>query len=143
MNATSNGWKKRPDHVGILLDRSVGDPLAVELAKIPKVTARTLADIYGPEEAQTLADVVFLAEAGQQGWIVLTQDLRMWRNPVEQAVIVDNGTQVFALGSAQLTAVGKGFVIGRRYTSIMRRHRRSGACFWRIYSERETKKDSA
>lgn len=140
MNDNSTGWTKRPDQVGILLDRCVDDRLAHVLASIPRVKAMTLSDVYGPDAALTVQDEVFLAEAGRQGWIVLTQNFHMWRVPVERKAIVDNGTRVFSLASAQHTSIGKGLIFGRHLLTIVRRAKRPGACFWRLYTA-GTRKD--
>lgn len=139
MRNNLTGWTKRPNQVGILVDRCIDDRLARVLGSIPRVKALTLSDAYGEAAALTVADEVFLADAGRQGWIVLTQNFKMWRVPAEQRAIVDNGTRVFSLASAQHTSIGKGLVFGRHLLTIMRRAKRPGACFWRLYADRTLK----
>lgn len=137
-----NGWALRPDEVGILLDRCVGDQLAREFDKIKGIRARSLADMYGAAVAPDLEDVAFLRDAGTHGWMVLTQNPKMWFVPRERETIQQHGTHVFCLASAQLPAVAKGFVFGVRFNSIKRRHTgRPDACFWRMHSDRPIKKD--
>lgn len=99
----------------------------------------TLSDAYGLTVAFTVPDEIFLAEAGHHGWIVLTQNFRMWRVAAERQAIVDNGTRVFSLANAQLTSIGKGLVFGRHLLSILRRAKRQDACFWRLYTDRTIK----
>lgn len=100
----------------------------------------TLSDAYGREAALTVPDEVFLAEAGGQGWIVWTQNFRMWRVSAERQAIVDNGTKVFSLANAQHTSIGKGLIFGRHLLTIKRRAKRPDACFWRLYAD-STRKD--
>lgn len=140
MRNNSTGWTKRPNQVGILLDRCVDDRLARVLVAIPRVKAMTLSDAYGLAAAFTVADEVFLADAGRQGWIVLTQNFRMWHVPVERQAIIDNGTKVFSLANAQHTSIGKGLIFGRHLLTIIRRAKRPDACFWRLYADK-TRKD--
>lgn len=136
MSNTSSGWRLRPDQTGILLDRCLEHRLESELAKIPLIRAVGLADMYGAAAAPSLPDTAFLADAGNHGWQVWTQNFKMWRVDDERQAIIDNGTHVFSLASAQLLPVGKAFVFGRWWTSMNRRSRRPGPCFWRLHANR-------
>ncbi|MGN6413745.1 hypothetical protein [Flexivirga sp.] len=139
---TLRGWSLRPDEVGILLDRCVGDQLAKEFDKLEGIRARCLSDMYGTDAAPHVEDVTFLKDAGVHGWMVLTQNPQMWFVPRERETIERNNTHVFCLASAQLPGVAKGFVFGFRFNSIKKRHAsRSEACFWRLHSHLPTKKD--
>jgi hypothetical protein len=97
--------------------------------------------MYGSSQAQRLADVDFLADAGRHGWGVLTQNYRMWQDPDEREAIELSSTRVFSLASAQHTSLGKGLTFGRHLLSIRRRMQRDEPCFWRLYPMSATKKD--
>lgn len=125
----------------MLLDRSVDYRFAKELRRVPGLYAKSLSEMYGDDVAQSLADVVFLEEAGRHGWMVWTQNPTMWRVDAERQAIERHGTHVFNLGSANLTNPGKGFVFGRHFLSIKRRVGKPGPSFWRLYPDRPPLKD--
>lgn len=142
MSGTSNGWRTpRNTVLAILLDRSIDHRLAAELRRIPGCHAMSLAEMYGDKRAQAMEDVEFIADAGHHGWVVWTQNPKMWQVPSERDQIIKSSTHVFSMGSARMTLSGKGFVLGRHFLSIKRRHLRAGHCFWRIYMDRAPIKD--
>lgn len=139
--SNGSGWALPPRYVGVLVDRCVSDRLVRDLDHIPRMRFATLDDMYGSGAGERLNDCVFLADAGRNGWMVWTQNPKMWRVPQERAEIEANGTHVFCLASAQHSDLVKAFIFGRRMVSILRRHRRDGACFWRIYMHDPPRKD--
>jgi hypothetical protein len=46
-------------------------------------TIHTLESVYGEAKARTVDDTEWLNLAGEHGWIVLTKDKRIRRNPYE------------------------------------------------------------
>lgn len=143
MSEILSGWRKpRNTVLAVLLDRSIDHRLAKELRRIPGCYAKSLAEMYGDERAQKMEDVEFLGDAGRNGWVVWTQNPRMWRVPTERGQIIASRTHVFTMGSATMTLSGKGFVLGRHFLSIKRRHGRTGHCFWRLYVEQQPIKDA-
>lgn len=141
MSVNSRGWHLRPDQAGILLDRCVGDTAARELIRVPKLRVLTLDDAYGAGAGEHVPDSQFLADAGRHHWMVWTQNPRMWHVPHEREAIEMHDTHVFCLASAQHLPVGKGFVFGRHFLSLRRRHGGGGPCFWRLYPGRPPIKD--
>lgn len=141
MSGVWTGWSKPRRSTAVLLDRCLADPLARDLRGIDGLHVATLADVYGSDCAMGAVDEDFLAEAGRRGWMVWTQDARMAQVATQRQAILDNGTHVFCLGTASASAPGKGFIFGRRYLSIAKRHQRPGPCFWRLYPGQVTKKD--
>lgn len=139
MSGIVTGWSKPPKHVGILIDRSIDHRLAREVSKIPFITARGLDDVYCGDPRPSVPDSEWLAEAGQRGWMVWTQNPQIWFVDHERAAIISNRTHVFCLGSAQLVGAGKAFAYGRWWVSMYRRHRRPDPCFWRLYPDRTLK----
>ncbi len=93
----------------------------------------SLADVYGGSGSEAVADETFLQDAGNRGWVVLTQNFRMWRVPAERQAILSSNTRVFSLGKADLPLIAKGLVFGRYFGSIRKRGRREDPCFWRLH----------
>ncbi len=56
-----------------------------------------MADIYGEERAQLLADEVWLRDAGKNDWIVLTKDDAIRRRPAERDALTEAAVRVFCL----------------------------------------------
>ena len=94
-----------------------------------------LTDVY--DDAPNTPDVRFLADAGDAGWSVFTQNWTMFRVPLEWEAIQAHQTKVFTLTNATLTDPGKGLMFGRHLVSIRRRMSKPGPCFWRLYEERK------
>lgn len=93
------GGRPRPrktDQI-LLVDRCLAPEVADEISKMDGLYGIALKEHYGDQTAQQLADVTFLAEAGQRGWGVLTQNPRMWQVPQERDCIIESGTRVFSL----------------------------------------------
>ena len=116
----------------LLVDRCLAPEVAYEISKMDGLYGVPLRDHYGDETAQMLEDVTFLAEAGQRGWGVLTQNPRMWHVPQERSCIVDNRTRVFSLDDPNASKTLKGLVLGRHLLSVRRRLHRPDPSFWRI-----------
>lgn len=124
--------RPRNNDLIVLVDRCLPPEVAYELTKMDNFYGIPLKDQYGEQDAQQLADVDFLAEAGQWGWGVLTQNPRMWQVPLERDCIVANRTRVFSLDNPNANRTLKGMVLGRHLLSIRRRMRREDPCFWRL-----------
>jgi hypothetical protein len=97
--------------------------------------AKALEEAY-PGRAESVVDLEWIQDAGENRWITLTVNPNMCRNPAELAAIRTYRARVFSLGSAQQTTVIRGLVIGRNWLSIMRRARHTDGCFWRLYFDR-------
>lgn len=132
MSTASGRPRPRRTDLILLVDRCLPPEIAHEVSKLDGLYGIPLRDHYGDEVAQQLEDVTFLAEAGQRGWGVLTQNPRMWQVPHERACIVDNGTRVFSLDNPNASKILKGLVLGRRLLSVRRRLKHADACFWRL-----------
>ncbi|MFF5325362.1 hypothetical protein ACFY2Y_16790 [Janibacter hoylei] len=128
------GGRPRPrktDQI-LLVDRCLAPEVADEISKMDGLYGIALKEHYGDQAAQQLADVTFLAEAGQRGWGVLTQNPRMWQVPQERDCIIESGTRVFSLDDPNANKTLKGLVLGRHLLSIRRRLKRQDPCFWRL-----------
>src|SRR5438093_398009 len=83
------------------VDRSLGKSIAEGL-RACGLTVHTMASVYGEKQAQRLKDEVWLRDAGERGWVVLTKDDAIRRRPSERDALIDAGARVFCLTSAQL-----------------------------------------
>jgi hypothetical protein len=59
---------------------------------------------YGAKASETLPDTEWLALAGQMGWVVLTKDAAIRRNPLEREVVEAERVKMFVITKAGLTA---------------------------------------
>ncbi|CAN5386580.1 hypothetical protein BH23ACT9_BH23ACT9_05420 [soil metagenome] len=85
-----------------LADRSVGRYIVPDTLRAAGWTVLTLADIWGEQNAQALADVTWLAHAAEQGMPVLTQDDNIRRNAGELQALQVGAVRVFAVTNGQL-----------------------------------------
>jgi hypothetical protein len=101
MSTASGRPRPRKTDLILLVDRCLAPEVAYEISKMDGLYGIPLHEHYGDGAAQRLDDITFLAEAGQRGWGILTQNPRMWQVPQERTCIVDNHTRVFSLGPPQ------------------------------------------
>ncbi len=81
------------------VDRSLGGRLVVEALRAAGATVIAHDDVL----PQDTTDVAWLAEAGRRGWIVLTKDGAIRRNPHERAMFQQARVRVFALARRDLS----------------------------------------
>ncbi len=85
-----------------------------------------MGDVYPDGEDQLVSDEQWIADADAAGWIALTKDERITRNPNEQAALARSHLRVFAIGNQHLT----GPQMAERYTTnihrILQRARKPG-----------------
>ena len=80
----------------IFIDRSIPRDIADALACV-----RDDVEWLEPRFPDDTADEIWLAEAGRQGWVVLTRDKQIRRRYVERQAILDNNVGCFILGHKQ------------------------------------------
>jgi PIN like domain len=81
----------------IFVDRSLGKSIVGAL-RVQGLIVHSMADVYGEEVAQRLADEVWLRDAGQNDWIVLTKDDAIRRRPAERDALMEAEVRVFVYG---------------------------------------------
>lgn len=106
--------------------------------KFDEIHAVALERCY--DDAEHVQDVQWIADAGEHGWSVITQNFRLPQVQKESAAIQQHGTKVFCLSKADYPAITQGLIVGRNLIRIYRRSQRRPGCFWRI-SERPPLKD--
>jgi len=78
---------REPEHQPeFFVDRSLGKSI-VEALRDVGLVVHSMADVYGEKRAQRLADEVWLRDAGENDWIVLTKDDAIRRRPAERATL--------------------------------------------------------
>jgi len=114
------------------VDRSLGKSI-VEALRDVGLTVHSMADIYGEKRAQRLADEVWLRDAGENDWIVLTKDDAIRRRPAERDALTEAEVRAFCLTSAQLrgTEQIERFINNRN--RILRQARKSGPYIYGVY----------
>jgi|SRR3954447_355164 aryl-alcohol dehydrogenase-like predicted oxidoreductase len=114
------------------VDRSLGKSI-VEALRDVGLTVHSMADVYGEKRAQRLADEVWLRDAGENSWIVLTKDDAIRRRPAERDALTEAGVRAFCLTSAQLRGAEQieRFVSNR--DRILRQARKSGPYIYGVY----------
>ena len=80
----------------IFIDRSIPRDVADALACV-----RDDVEWLEPRFPDHTADQVWLAEAGRQGWVVVTRDKQIRRRYAERRAILDNNVGCFILGTKQ------------------------------------------
>ena len=83
------------------VDRSLGKSIVDGLRAVG-LTAHSMADIYGEKRAQLLADEVWLRDAGENDWIVLTKDDAIRRRPAERDALTEASVRAFCLTNRNL-----------------------------------------
>ena len=92
--------KRRPaDDLVFFIDRSLGGRLVVQALR----DAGARVEVHDDHFPQNTPDVDWLAEVGRRGWIVLSKDERIRRNPLERAALEQAGVRAFFLTKQGLT----------------------------------------
>lgn len=117
------------------VDRSLGKSI-VEGLRDAGLTVHSMADIYGEKRAQLLADEVWLRDAGENDWIVLTKDDAIRRRPAERDALTQAAVRVFCLTNRSLrgAAQTERFVSNRH--RILRQARKAGPYIYGVYEGR-------
>lgn len=86
------------------IDRSLGRKHLASALRDRGFTVHTMADLYGEQEAQRLADEDWLRDVGRRGWVVLMKDTRIRYRTAEREALIEGGVRAFCLTAGQLGA---------------------------------------
>jgi hypothetical protein len=116
------------------IDRSLGKSI-VDGLRAEGLQVRSMAEVYGEERAQLLPDEIWLRDAGENNWIVLTKDDAIRRRPAERDAMIEAAVRVFCLTTAQLrgTEQTERFVENRH--RIIRQARKPGPYIYGVYAK--------
>ncbi len=120
------------DEPEFFVDRSLGKSIVSGL-RAAGLRVFSMADVYGEETAQLLADEIWLRDAGEKDWIVLTKDDAIRRRPAERDALVEAAVRVFCLTNRNMRAVAQTerFVANRH--RILRQARKPGPYIYGVY----------
>ena len=117
------------------VDRSLGKSI-VEGLRAVGLAAHSMAEVYGDERAQRLADETWLRDAGENDWIVLTKDDAIRRRPAEREAMIDAAARVFCLTTAQLRGAEQTERFIQNRHRIIRQARKPGPYIYGVYEKR-------
>jgi len=116
------------------VDRSLGKSI-VEGLRAAGLSVRSMAEVYGEKPGQLLADEVWLRDAGENDWIVLTKDDAIRRRPAERDALTEAAVRVFCLTNRNM----RGEEQTERFVSnrhrILRQARKSGPYIYGVYEK--------
>jgi aryl-alcohol dehydrogenase-like predicted oxidoreductase len=114
------------------VDRSLGKSI-VEALRAEGLTVYSMAEVYGEEVAQRLADEVWLRDAGENDWVVLTKDDAIRRRPAERDALMEAAVRAFCLTTARLRGSEQveRFVLNRH--RILQQARKPGPYIYGVY----------
>lgn len=120
------------DEPEFFVDRSLGKSIVVGL-RAAGLRVRSMADVYGEEAAQLLADEVWLRDAGENNWVVLTKDDAIRRRPAERDALIEAEARVFCLTNRNMRAAAQTerFVANRH--RIVRQASKPGPYIYGVY----------
>jgi hypothetical protein len=108
------------------VDRSLGRHVVPEALRQLGLTVHTMVDVYPGGEDQRVADTRWIADADAAGWVALTKDERIYRDPENQATLVNSQLRVFAIANQHLTGPQMAEYFARNINRLVQRARRRG-----------------
>jgi hypothetical protein len=89
-------------------------------------TVHTMAEVYPRGEDERVIDARWIADADRAGWVALTKDERIVRNPEEQDALVRSHLRVFAIATQHLTGPQMATYFETNFNRIVRRSHKPG-----------------
>jgi heme-degrading monooxygenase HmoA len=117
------------------VDRSLGRHMVPEALRARGFTVHTMADVYPDGEDERVIDTRWITEADEAGWVALTKDERIFRNPEEQDALVRSRLCVFAITNQHLTGPEMAERLVVNINRIVQRSRKRGPFVDVIYRE--------
>jgi|SRR5437868_1457317 len=124
--------RPKEESAEFFVDRSLGKSIVVGLREAG-LSVRSMAEVYGEKPSQLLADEVWLRDAGENDWIVLTKDDAIRRRPAERDALTEAAVRVFCLTNRNMrgTEQTERFVSNRH--RILRQSRKPGPYIYGVY----------
>jgi len=116
------------------VDRSLGKSI-VDGLRAAGLVVHSMHGVYGEDQAQRLPDEIWLRDAGERNWVVLTKDDAIRRRPAERDAMIDAACRVFCLTTAKLRGAQQTerFVDNRH--RIIRQARKQGPYIYGVYEK--------
>jgi PIN like domain len=116
----------------LFVDRSLGRIVVPRLLREAGLRLITLAERYGIPADENVADVTWLADAGQRGEAVLMKDERISRDGAERAAVVNYRVRCFCLSRRDLTGSEMAALYVHHLPAIAAACTRSGPGIWMV-----------
>ncbi len=87
-------------HVTFFIDRCLGSKRLATALRQAGITVEVHADHFAPDAA----DVDWLPQVGELGWVVLTKDANIARRTIEKMAVARAGIRLFTLTSQNLAS---------------------------------------
>lgn len=106
------GRNSRPSREHVLIDRCVTPQLVAPLHRLHQIRAATLAEVFGKDYSQTMADVEWIEYCGRNGVVALTANVEIWKVAEERACILAYCSRILAM-KANVTRLESAMIIGQ------------------------------
>jgi hypothetical protein len=119
----------------IFVDRSLGASIVPNALRAKGLTVVTMREHYGEVAGARTADVEWIADVGDRGWIAFHKDDNIRRKAEEIAAVDAHSLRMFVITNASLT----GDAMAQRYLDnlarISRAARRPGPFIYGVYDD--------
>lgn len=114
-------------------DRSLGRHIVPTALRQLGLVIHTMAEVYPDGEDESVADTRWIADADGAGWVALTKDERIFRDPENQAALVRSQLRVFAIANQHLTGPQMVEYFQHNINRILQRSRKRGPFVDAVY----------
>ena len=118
-----------------LIDCSLGRVALPAALRAAGLTVRTLADVYGEQQAQDVEDQQWIALAADNDWVVLCKDDRIRRRPAERQALTEGRVRAFCLTNANLVFAQQAEYFVRNRFRIIQASRKPGPYLYGVYKD--------
>jgi len=119
----------------IFVDRSLGASIVPNALRAAGLTVVTMREHYGEDAGAHTADVDWIAEVGDRGWVAFHKDDNIRRRAEEIAAVEAHSLRMFVITNANLT----GAAMAQRYVDnlarIPRAARKAGPFIYGVYDD--------
>jgi hypothetical protein len=103
------------------------------LLRAAGIELTTMAEHYGEQAGQRVADVDWIAETAQRGWLAFNKDAAIRRNQAEANAVMDSGARLFCVPRADLTSAQLAERFIRNWPAIVEAALDSGPYIYGVY----------
>ena len=117
------------------IDRSLGRHAVPSALRTAGAIVHAMAEVYGEQVGQGLADEDWLSDVGERGWVVLLKDTKIRYRPAELGAITTHGIRAFCLTNANLRAADQAERLVANLPQITRVAEESGPYIYGVYAD--------
>lgn len=119
----------------IFVDRSLGASIVPDALRAAGLTVVTMREHYGEVAGARTADIEWIADVGNRGWVAFHKDDNIRRKAEEIAAVDAHSLRMFVITNANLT----GAAMAQRYVDnlarISRAARKPGPFIYGVYDD--------